>query len=433
MNLDTIKTWIVHEGGICKTSDNHFGGDPTATPRLNLQIQQRPGELAACIDFLLQKKESGETLDYYAEIGACAGGTTLTMQTFLKFKELLIIDDGGAEDPEFYAKNRNDHGRGSNLTYIPRIEIIGSSSELRVIEQAKNAAKIHQYDVLFIDGDHSYAGVKNDTINYLSIVRDGGYIIFHDTCHIPGIQQWIQEIPQKIEDLTFIKTFGQSDAYTDQYPNGIGLTVFQKGSNKMKWTKDLICDIRTHSYYDDVDEPPIGEISDREISECNIEAVKQQFFPIKDKCRAILEIGIFNNSERSLGKIFIDNKLDNTIYVGIDIADKSYLNNPAKNIHTIHASSSEYEKNMQIIRSLGVTEFDFIFIDGWHSINQCLLDWEYTRMLSDRGIVGLHDTRFHPGPNRFITALNTNIWDVKHNMCLFGSDYGIGFAKKKLP
>jgi predicted O-methyltransferase YrrM len=116
--------------------------------------------------------------------------------------------------------------------------------------------------------------------------------------------------------------------------------------------------------------------------------------------------------------------------VGIDIEDKSYLNNPAKNIFTIQADSSNIEANMQLIKSLGVRHFDFIFIDGWHSINQCLRDWEYTSMLSDDGIVGFHDTRIHPGPHRFMTSLKTQVWHVEENVCRYGEDWGIGFARK---
>ncbi len=41
-------------------------------------------------------------------------------------------------------------------------------------------------DFLFIDGDHSYAGVKADYERYSPLVRSGGLIAFHDICeHAP--------------------------------------------------------------------------------------------------------------------------------------------------------------------------------------------------------------------------------------------------------
>ena len=37
-------------------------------------------------------------------------------------------------------------------------------------------------DLLFIDGDHSYKGVKNDWEMYSPLVSKGGIIAFHDVC-----------------------------------------------------------------------------------------------------------------------------------------------------------------------------------------------------------------------------------------------------------
>lgn len=199
----------------------------------------------------------------------------------------------------------------------------------------------------------------------------------------------------------------------------------------MKWEQDLTRDIRTHSAYDDVCGPPWGYLT-YELTDCNRVALEQRFLSIQDRCYAILEIGVHNNADKSMAEIFYKHKMDDCFYVGIDIKDKSYLNNPAKNIYTIMNDSGDYENNMQTIRALGIEKFDFIFIDGPHTVNQVLKDWEYTRMLSDHGIVGLHDTRVHPGVYRFITALNTAKWNVEENVCRYGDDWGIGFASKKL-
>lgn len=200
----------------------------------------------------------------------------------------------------------------------------------------------------------------------------------------------------------------------------------------MKWERDLIRDIRTHSAYDDVDAPPYGFAS-FEISNCNAHAVYQRFLSVKDRCRAILEIGVANNGDSSITNILLANKLDSTIYVGIDIKDKTHINNTSKNIHTIQNDSMNYNDNLAKIRSFGVDQFDFIFIDGWHSINHMLGDWEYTNLLSNFGIVGIHDVRIHPGPSYFIKSMNTAIWNVEENVCCTGEDWGIGFASKKTP
>jgi len=204
----------------------------------------------------------------------------------------------------------------------------------------------------------------------------------------------------------------------------------------MKWQQDLIKDIRTNSGYDDADGNAGGRIirdikgdyTWREFSEGNREALTEYFLKTKDTCRAILEIGVARNASESSCHVFLGNKKDETIYVGIDIDDKSFLNDANKNIFTIQNTSSDVENNIEKIKSFGVTELDFIFIDGWHSINQVLTDWEYTRLLSPNGIVAFHDISEHPGPYHFIRNLDTNVWNVDLR-CL--NDWGIGFAWKK--
>ena len=52
--------------------------------------------------------------------------------------------------------------------------------QLSTDPDAIEAAGQQQYDVLVIDGDHSYAGVKADFENYVEFVKLGGYIVFDD-------------------------------------------------------------------------------------------------------------------------------------------------------------------------------------------------------------------------------------------------------------
>ena len=50
-------------------------------------------------------------------------------------------------------------------------------------------------DVLFIDGDHSYEGVKHDLDNYGFLVKSGGSIVCHDVLsgYDPGVRQAFDE------------------------------------------------------------------------------------------------------------------------------------------------------------------------------------------------------------------------------------------------
>lgn len=197
-----------------------------------------------------------------------------------------------------------------------------------------------------------------------------------------------------------------------------------------KWRQDLARDIRDFTANDDNDD--MMRTCSAEVSECNKKALLDQFLKVRDSCKAILEIGVCRNGEGSFTHVFLKHKRPETVYIGVDINDKSFLDNPAQNIFTIQSDSSNYNKIIEFCNSKKIEELDFIFIDGWHSINQVLRDWEYTNILSDKGIVGFHDTAYHFGPKRFIENLNSSLWHTIPNACNHTEDdYGIGFAWKK--
>jgi predicted O-methyltransferase YrrM len=206
----------------------------------------------------------------------------------------------------------------------------------------------------------------------------------------------------------------------------------------MKWEQDLVRDIRTGTDFDNDDGNQSGRVVrdyplpesgvPEEFSACNKTALMEHFLKIKDQAKSILEIGVCRNGESSSTYCFLNNKNDETAYVGIDLVDKSFLNNEDKRIYTICGNSSNIDQNIETMKSWGIVELDFILIDGFHSINQILIDWEYTKILSPGGIVAFHDTNEHPGPHMFIRNLNTDIWQIELH-CL--NDWGIGFAWRK--
>lgn len=58
-------------------------------------------------------------------------------------------------------------------------------------------------DLLFIDGDHSYEGVKADYENWAPYVKKGGFIAFHDySASWLGVVKFIEEVA--IKDLNYL-------------------------------------------------------------------------------------------------------------------------------------------------------------------------------------------------------------------------------------
>lgn len=66
-----------------------------------------------------------------------------------------------------------------------------------------------QVDFVFIDGDHTYEGVKSDFVQYGPLVRPGGLIAFHDILPRPDfpdiqVDQFWKEVRDKYDSTEFI-------------------------------------------------------------------------------------------------------------------------------------------------------------------------------------------------------------------------------------
>lgn len=161
------------------------------------------------------------------------------------------------------------------------------------------------------------------------------------------------------------------------------------------------------------------------------------FLSVRDSAKAIMEIGVDAFSPNSSGnytvksstQIMLESKRKETLYLGIDIADKSYLNNPDDNIYTLMTNSDNYLEVHNFLVGKGVTELDFLFIDGDHSLNYALIDWNYTEWLKIGGVVVMHDTHYHLGPKIIFECMDTNIFEKQ----TFGDDrlnWGLGVARR---
>lgn len=193
---------------------------------------------------------------------------------------------------------------------------------------------------------------------------------------------------------------------------------------------DFIKDFRFGDNRDNQDNPFDGVFAPIEFSDCNKNSLLNNFNKIKDRAKAILEIGVCRNGNQSSTYVFINNKKDDTIYLGVDLESKVALNDLSKKVYTMLSNSSDIEKIMEYAHNIGVDKFDYIFIDGWHSINQCIDDWRFVKYLAEGGIVGLHDTNKHPGPVALVENINLDKWELEQ-CCTENQDNGITFFKKK--
>ena len=74
---------------------------------------------------------------------------------------------------------------------IERKEHIGDSK----LEEACNFARNNgPYNIIFIDGDHSYEGVWSDYHNYRHMLAPNGLVVFHDTVVCKGVKKLVDEL-----------------------------------------------------------------------------------------------------------------------------------------------------------------------------------------------------------------------------------------------
>jgi len=81
-------------------------------------------------------------------------------------------------------------------------------------------------DLAFIDGDHSYKGIKNDFEKVYPLLSEDGCIILHDTYSHIGCRKFVIDLYEKYQDGTF-------DIINLPYGNGhnrYGLTILTKRS-----------------------------------------------------------------------------------------------------------------------------------------------------------------------------------------------------------
>ena len=168
----------------------------------------------------------------------------------------------------------------------------------------------------------------------------------------------------------------------------------------------------------------------REFSIANQEVLKQSLLAMQNP-RCIVEIGVQRNPlpESSTG-ILLHHKPQGAIYIGIDIEDKSHLANPADGIFTLKMDSSDRFKVFVFMDKMNLRYIDFLFIDGWHSVKQCVADWQYVERLAPNGIVLLHDTNVHPGPFALFEAIDDRLFQ-KTKYCTEELDWGIAVVRRR--
>lgn len=146
------------------------------------------------------------------EIGCKLGGTFEMLCNVATGKKISIDLPGGIhggwmmKDHPYLGdayKLRNEY---FERTYPNVVMLTGDSHKSQTYHNVRDVLGGEKIDFLFIDGDHTYEGVKQDFEMYRQLVNPGGWICFHDindTPHHREIDVWVgkfwKELPGKVK------------------------------------------------------------------------------------------------------------------------------------------------------------------------------------------------------------------------------------------
>ncbi len=95
------------------------------------------------------------------------------------------------------------------------------SHKNETLEQVKVVLDGQQIDFLFIDGDHTYEGVKRDFEMYSPLVRKGGMVAFHDI--VPHLAEAGCEVTQLWEEMKY--GYDHMELVENQSQNWAGIGI----------------------------------------------------------------------------------------------------------------------------------------------------------------------------------------------------------------
>jgi len=156
-----------------------------------IQLREEIKKLAELVE-----KNEPETI---LEIGTANGGTLYLWSRYLNTaRKLISLDLPGGRFGGGYSSEKSRFYE--NFSQSKDYEFVRDNSHKEQTFGKVSSLCDGEVDFLFVDGDHTYSGVKKDFEMYSELVSDGGIIAFHDIVPHPDDQQVIEE-RKKINDI----------------------------------------------------------------------------------------------------------------------------------------------------------------------------------------------------------------------------------------
>jgi cephalosporin hydroxylase len=189
-----------------------------STPFAPLQI---PEEITALLGIVARLRPKS-----VLEVGSSRGGTLYLFTKFVDPSATLMSVDLRIPDPDLL----RSFARGRQRV-VPFQGDSGAASTLEAVRKVFP----EPIDYLFLDGDHSYEGVRRDFETYGPLVRPGGVVAFHDIVEdnetrygvitggwSGGVPQFWREVREGYEHAEFVQSHHQDAC-------GIGVLYMGEG------------------------------------------------------------------------------------------------------------------------------------------------------------------------------------------------------------
>lgn len=170
----------------------HFGYPIRAD---GLYLQQDPPEFA---DFVSHMATHAEPAELSLDIGVASGGQTVFLRDYYACATTITVDLGAHPDAHHWKRIK----QSMNSRHL--LEIIDDSHSARVREQLlPYKGKI---DFAFVDGDHSYRGLRKDVFLVRELLRPGALMALHDILEVADCKR-VHEEMLRSEIFDHVKDF----------------------------------------------------------------------------------------------------------------------------------------------------------------------------------------------------------------------------------
>lgn len=155
------------------------------------------------------------------EVGTAHGGNLFLLTKIANDGGKIISIDlpGGEFGGGYFARKKklyNNFVTGTQKMFLIRDDSHKNETLNLVIEKLAG----EKIDVLFIDADHTYNGVKSDLEMYGPLVRPGGIIGMHDIGKTPSAEYGVEQFWNEVKS-----NFKYAEIIDDQNRSGYGIGV----------------------------------------------------------------------------------------------------------------------------------------------------------------------------------------------------------------